>query len=656
MMIFLREKFIAQIMMIIIGIMFLIGAVLLGNQKWGGSSGGGREDDVVLKISGTEVKRSEFERLVSNEIQRQQQQTQGRSSVDRKQVEKDVIDRLVQQQILLTNAQISNAEIERYIRSDSNQVTTYNIYYRQGLGDFYRKDVRLRMSYEALQNDIQGLELITDVEVEKEYRRQNNKAKFKYIQFQHFEYNNAVKVEDAEVQAYFEKNKEKYRIADQINLKFIKIDPKNFVSDDMVQAYYDSHKQEFTTPEAVKARHILKKFPDNATDEQKGEVKTEAEELLKKVQAEIAEGKDFADLAKEHSDDTGSASQGGALRGRHPKLPPGDYFARGDMVPPFEKTCFDELKPGEVSGLVETQFGYHIIKLEEKKPEDIQLFDFAKREIKNKLIQIDGVDEAKTIAEELLFDVEIYDYEEAIKLDQYKDLSLTLQDTGLFPEDDSSIPKIGSKYTYRGLIERVFDMEVNVSDVIDAKKTSGDIEAYFVGKVSEKKRAAIPEFEAVKDKVTNDFRKEKYKQLALEDAKNLFSLRSNDESLEELAKKYEPPEGVSKKEREVKESNLFPLSPLSNFIPNMGNSREAMLAAFNMELNEVGGPFQGDNASYIVQLVEQQEPDIEKFESDPAEKSGLRRSLLRSKKSEVYANWIAALEKQTPKWIHPDYQ
>ena len=87
MIIFLREKFIAQIMMIMITIMFVIGAVLLGNQKWGGSSGGGREDDVVLKISGTEVKRSEFERLVSSEVQRQQQQTQGRSSVDRKQVE-----------------------------------------------------------------------------------------------------------------------------------------------------------------------------------------------------------------------------------------------------------------------------------------------------------------------------------------------------------------------------------------------------------------------------------------------------------------------------------------------------------------------------------------------------------------------------------------
>ena len=119
------------------------------------------------------------------------------------------------------------------------------------------------------------------------------------------------------------------------------------MTDESVRAYYDERKGEFTTPEAVKARHILVKFPDSASDEQKAEVKVRAEELLTTVTNEIAAGADFADLAKEHSEDAGSAPSGGALRGRHPKLPPGDYFARGDMVTPFEQACFDELQPGE---------------------------------------------------------------------------------------------------------------------------------------------------------------------------------------------------------------------------------------------------------------------------------------------------------------------
>ena len=76
----------------------------------------------------------------------------------------------------------------------------------------------------------------------------------------------------------------------------------------------------------VKARHILKKFPDNATDEQKAEVKAEAEKLLETVKAAIAEGEDFAELAKQHSEDVGSAPQGGALRGREPGPTAGRLF------------------------------------------------------------------------------------------------------------------------------------------------------------------------------------------------------------------------------------------------------------------------------------------------------------------------------------------
>ena len=130
---------------------------------------------------------------------------------------------------------------------------------------------------------------------------------------------------------------ENYKDEDQVNLKYVKIDPKDFVSDEQVKTYYDTHNDEFKTPEIVKARHILKKFPTDATDEQKAEVKTAAEELLEKVKNEIADGADFAELARKYSEGP-SAADGGALRGRHPKLPPtGDFFARGDMVPAFRK-------------------------------------------------------------------------------------------------------------------------------------------------------------------------------------------------------------------------------------------------------------------------------------------------------------------------------
>ncbi|MCZ6679339.1 MAG: peptidyl-prolyl cis-trans isomerase [Candidatus Poribacteria bacterium] len=645
MIIFLREKFIAQIFMGLIAFVFVIGTVFLYSSSQD-PLGRGTDNRVVLEINNTKVQQSEFENLVSDELQRQQQQSQGRVQVEREQVERQVIDQLINRQLLLGSIRISDAEIDRYIRSNSNLLLSYNFYQQQGGADAYRQYVRVLISDQTLRNQIQGLELVTDTEVENEYYRQNNKAKLKFIQFKHFQYNRVATVDDAEAAAYFEEQKEDYKKADTINLRFIKLAPKNFVSDEAVQAYYNENKGDFTTPEVVKARHILKKFPDNATEEQKAEVRAESEKVLETVKAAIAEGQDFAELAKAHSEDTGSAANGGALRGSNPDLPPGDYFARGDMVKPFEQSAFDELKPGEVSDLVETRYGYHIIKLEEKRPEEVKPFEQAKIEIKNKLVQIAGVDEAKTISEDLLFDVEIQDYDEAVKLDRYKDLSLTFQDTGLFEEDESNIPKIGSKWAYRGLIEKIFDMEVNVSDIIETKKSSGDIEAYFVAKVLEKQPAAIPEFDTVKNQVIDDIKTEKAKQIALEDAQKLLGLRGDDESLEDLVKKYEAPEGISKKEQEVKEGSLFALSPSSNYVSGMGTCREAMFVAFEMELNEVQGPFQGDNSAYIIQLVEQQAPDMEKFQNDPAEKARIRKALLQTKQSEVYNNWLAALKKQ----------
>ncbi len=646
MIVFLREKFIAQLFLIVVGIVFIIGSFLLFDIVGGGGAlDGGRDTPVAFEINGVKIQQREFENLVSSEMTRQQQQSQNRSQIEREEIEQQILDLLISRQVLLGSVQISNAEVEQYIRNDDNLLSNYNASQQSGNGDDFREYVRSLLVNQVLLNQIQGLELVTDAEVENEYRRQNTKAKLKYIQFQHFGYSGAAKVDDAEAQVYFEAHKEKYEKGEAVNLRFVKLDPKNFISGEDLQAYYNEHQQEFKTPEAVKARHILKKFPDNATDEQKAEVKAEAEKLLETVNAAIAEGEDFAELAKKHSEDAGSAPQGGALRGRNPNLPEGDYFTRGEMVQPFEKAAFDELAPGEVSDLVESRFGYHIIKLEEKRSEEVQSFAQARSEINDKLIQIVGAEQARAVAENLLFDVEILDYQEAIQLDRYKDLSLTVQDTGFFTAADNNIPEIGWKWTYQDVIDQAFDMEVNISAISTNRKQSGDIAAYFVVKVLEKKHATVPEFETVKAQVIDDIKGEKAKQLALEDAQKLIALRTPDESLEDLVKRYEAPEEVTNKEREVKESKVFALLPNSGFISGLGTCRDAMFAAFSMELNEVSGALQGDNSAYIIQLVEREAPDMEKFENDSAERAQIRRTLLQTKQTDIYRNWLATLKK-----------
>lgn len=656
MIIFLREKFIAQIFMWVIAVVFVIGSIML----YGGSSGGrgeGTDAEVVLKIGGSEVTRGRFEDSVSNHLRRQQD-PRFRQSTDRKQAEKYIINELIREAIL-GSANISDAEIEHYIRSDESRVQLYN-----QIGPEIVNWYKFQLSAQTLQDNVQNLELVTDTEVEQAYQLESDKAKVKFIEFRHSDYVSTVNIDDAAAVTFFQENQNNYKTEEQIKIKFIKINPANFVSQSDVETYYTENQSEFMTQELVKARHILKQFPDrnNVTDEQKAETKAAAEELLKTVKAELAAGTSFSDLAKTHSEGP-SGADGGALGSSNPDLPPGKYFGRGQMVKPFEEACFDILKPGEVSDLVETQFGYHIIQLEEKHAPTLKPFLEVESGIRTKLVQINGVDKAKEAADDLLYEIEFEDYETAVGLDRYKELSLAVWETDFFSKDVNVIPNIGSPSGYRGLTEELFDMEVGVTKTVETKSFSGDVTAYFVATVLGKKPAAIPEFEDVKDDVIKKLRQEKAKESALADAQNLFNQRTDDESLDDLIKKYKAPEGTTTSQKLVQESGLFNRTAGRSYVSGMGDSKEVMLAAFKMSVGDVGGPFRGaesitgDVSVYIIELVERVEPDVEMFRTDPAQKAQRYQTLLQSKKREVYDNWFATRKKAIMKdiWIHEDY-
>jgi len=144
------------------------------------------------------------------------------------------------------------------------------------------------------------------------------------------------------------------------------------VSDDELKSYYESHKDEFKTQDMVKARHILVRVDNSASGDEKKKAKEKTELYLKKIK----DGEDFAKLASDFSDDPGSKAKGGDL----------GFFPRGRMVKPFDDAAFS-LKPGETSGIVETQFGFHIIKVEDRKDSSVESFDVVKERLKQKLSQ-----------------------------------------------------------------------------------------------------------------------------------------------------------------------------------------------------------------------------------------------------------------------------
>jgi peptidyl-prolyl cis-trans isomerase C len=123
------------------------------------------------------------------------------------------------------------------------------------------------------------------------------------------------------------------------------------ITDEQVERYYQDHPEEMRHAERVRARHILLRFPEGADPGQKAEVRGRAEKALARARS----GEDFAELARELSEDPGSARRGGDL----------DFFGRGQMVPPFEEAAFG-LDVGAMSDLVESEFGYHVIQVTDR--------------------------------------------------------------------------------------------------------------------------------------------------------------------------------------------------------------------------------------------------------------------------------------------------
>ena len=147
----------------------------------------------------------------------------------------------------------------------------------------------------------------------------------------------------------------------------VKVIDKITISEKESKAFYDSHPELFNQSEQVKARHILIKVPPDADEKAKAEARKKIENVQKKVKA----GEDFAELARKFSEGP-SGKNGGDL----------GYFGQGKMVKSFEKAAFS-MKPGEVSDIVETRFGYHLIKVEDRK----QAKPIAYAEVKTQLTE-----------------------------------------------------------------------------------------------------------------------------------------------------------------------------------------------------------------------------------------------------------------------------
>ncbi len=226
---------------------------------------------------------------------------------------------------------------------------------------------------------------VSEEDIVERFSENNRKVELEMMVLNTYDVRNEIDMgDDAKVEAFYNKNKDKFVTGDQRKIQFVVFPVNDYlkdqqVSDEAIRNYYDQNIERYRIQEEVQARHVLIKT-DKHSDE-------EALALINKVKAEIDGGLDFAEAATKYSEDEGSKTRGGDL----------GKFQRGRMVPPFDQAAFS-MEVGQISEPIKTQFGYHIIKKEDHTQERLRTFDEVKAAIKSTISRDMATAQANSLA------------------------------------------------------------------------------------------------------------------------------------------------------------------------------------------------------------------------------------------------------------------
>jgi peptidyl-prolyl cis-trans isomerase D len=344
--------------------------------------GRGTPAETVVSVGGLPVSVGEFQRAYYRQRQVYDRIYQGRLDeamlrqlrLEDQVIEGLVVDRLVELEAKRLGVSVSDEAVARAIatspefQDDGKFIGTAEIRRRlelQGLSEEdFERSLRRQLLRQSLESLIGAPASASDAEVEREFRRRTEQVKLEYVLADAARYRNAVQPTAEEVKARFEAKQGAYRIPEKRVVSYVLLDRAALqgqvaVTDRDLEVYYQDHREEFRQEEEACASHILVKV--KAGDAGEGHPEAEAQAIAQGLFDQVKGGEDFGALAKARSEDQGSAQNGGDL----------GCFPPGRMVPEFDDAVF-ALAPGEVSSLVKTSFGYHVIRLASKRESRVQ--------------------------------------------------------------------------------------------------------------------------------------------------------------------------------------------------------------------------------------------------------------------------------------------
>lgn len=451
-------------------------------------------------------------------------------------------------------------------------------------------------------------------EIVREFHRRNDKFRFDYVALKTEDVKKTLEPSEAEINDFFQKNKQRYQVAERRQFRFVFGDTNKLrdtlsVEDSELQRYYKDNSDRFRVPDRAKVSHVLFKTVGKNPQEIE-EVRKKAEGVLEKAR----KGEDFAALAKQNSDDAATSGKGGDL----------GWIVRGQTVPEFEKTAFT-LETGRIGDVIKTTYGFHIVKVHERERAHQQSFEEVRGQILPQVRQEKAMRAAEQLAEKA---------EGALRKQQPErsapglpgnlqgiagQLGLPVMDSGLIKRGDP-LPQAGSSPQAEDALFSGNLKQGQLTSVLQAPN------GFIIAQLAQVSPAHPAELAEVRDQVISEWKNERATQVAAERMKQLA----------EQARIGDLKKAAATQKLTMKTSELV---ARDGSIPDAGAAAALIEAAAAMKAGDVGAPVASTDGQVVFRLVEKQEAT-----PDPAAKDTLRRELVEAKRNTYYQLYIDNLK------------
>ena len=616
-------------------IKFILGAVILAFIPFGYGIYQDRRDVEVASVNGAPIFYEDYNRVYNNLLVQMRQQfgdALNEETIKMLNLRQQALDRLVDEKLMLSEAQRLNLKVS----DEELAVSIAGIEAFQTAGAFdarryafiLERNRLTQEDFEAQQKQallaaklnrlIAAGTKVSDAEAAEWYRFSNASVNIDYVVFSPTAHK-GIEVTEEEMREYFEKNAESYKTEPEIKVRYLRFAPEAYrskveLTDEEIREYYDTNEGEFVTPKTVEARHILFKVADGAAEADVETARQKAEEVLKLAR----EGKDFAELAKKHSEGP-SGPNGGYL----------GTFKEEDMVKPFSDKAF-AMQAGEISDPVRTRFGWHIIKVEKVNEGSTRTFEEARKGIRAKLIDEDAQAIAQEEAEQV-YDVTFVgeDLER-----NAKDRKLVVHETDFFVRSKGPAKGVREALPFANAAFQVNDM-----DISEIQEFS---DGFYILQPIERKEPQIPEFESVAEQVKVDLIEQRKKEKARQEADQFLEALKSGKTLAEEAQRLE---------QKVESSGYFKRSAS---IPKIGYNPDIAKASFALSADSqlADQAFAVGDNYYVIQFASRKEPSAEEFEK---EKERVRTQLLQQKQFKTMETWLAEKKKNSEITVDESY-